>query len=142
MDLVLIERLMKLLEASDLEVLDITEGDMRIRLAKSAGVVAPGAASEAGVSTGHEPPPIEPAGNRHTLAAGIAGTFYRSPSPGAAPFVKIGDSIAEGQQLGIVEAMKMLNPVEADCEGTIADILVADAGSVEPGTALFIIETR
>ena len=70
----------------------------------------------------------------------MAGTFYRSPSPGAPPFVEIGSLVREGEQLGIVEAMKMLNPVEAEHDGIVVAIHIADGSSVEPGTSLFDVE--
>lgn len=138
MDFALIERLMRMLEASSLDELDVTEGGMRIRLAKQKG----GQPSRIlPVATPADNAVPEALSRRATITAGLAGTFYRSPSPGAAPFVEIGTEIGEGDQLAIIEAMKMLNPVEADRGGVIRAILIEDGGSVEPGTALFEIET-
>ena len=133
MDLALIEKLMRMLEQSDLETLDVEEGGMRIRLAK-AGATPDG--SGLPMPASDDPAQV---GSSPILAAGISGTFYAAPSPGAAPFIAIGDSVAEGQQLGIIEAMKLLNPVEADRDGVIAGILVSDGQSVAPGTPLFEI---
>jgi acetyl-CoA carboxylase biotin carboxyl carrier protein len=142
MDLALIEKLMRLLEASDLQELDINHGGTRIRLAKkrSGGAVPEG---EPVVATS-EPPrdtPVEQP-TKHRIIAGMAGTFYRSPSPGAPPFVTEGSKIRDGQQLAIIEAMKMLNPVEADTNGVITRILLKDGASISPGMALFEVEPR
>jgi acetyl-CoA carboxylase biotin carboxyl carrier protein len=141
MDFALIERLMRMLETSSLNELDVTEGGMRIRLAKAKGgasdnvipVAKPAVEAPATPDTGS---------NLSILSAGMAGTFYRAPAPGAEPFVVPGATVTEGQQLAIIEAMKMLNPVEADRNGVVRTIFVEDGGSVEPGTALFEIEAR
>ncbi|HEY0449063.1 acetyl-CoA carboxylase biotin carboxyl carrier protein subunit [Actinophytocola sp.] len=79
--------------------------------------------------------PAEPAGP--TLNAATVGTFYRSPSPGAPPFVAEGDEIAPGQQIAIIEAMKLMLPVEAECGGRIEEVLVGDGEGVEYGQPLF-----
>lgn len=138
MDFELIERLMRMLEQSSLNELDVTEKGMRIRLAKQRG------------ATAGEPPAVEshvadasveavPASDEAVVIAGMAGAFYRAPAPGAAPFVVVGSTVREGDQLAIIEAMKMFNPVEADRAGVIREILIEDGGAVEPGIALFRI---
>ncbi|MDB5523670.1 MAG: fabE [Rhizobium sp.] len=139
MDFALIEKLMRMLEQSSLNELDVTEGGMRIRLARQnrgqpSGILPVARPAEQAVP--------EARSRQAAIAAGMAGTFYRSPSPGAAPFVDIGTEVREGDQLAIIEAMKMLNPVEADRDGVIRTIQIEDGGSVEPGTVLFEIETR
>ena len=142
MDLALIEKLMRLLEASDLQELDVNEGGMRIRLAKKR---SGGAVQEAEPTAAVPPPPRDAPVEQptaHRIIAGMAGTFYRSPSPGAPPFVTEGMAIRDGQQLAIIEAMKMLNPVEADMDGMITRILLGDGDSVSPGTALFEVEPK
>jgi len=137
MDFDAIERLMRMLEQSHLNELDVTEGAMRIRLSKLKTGAAPAAtAAVADTVTAEAPPP--PTATKD-VRAGMAGTFYRSPSPGAAPFVETGARVFEGDQLGIIEAMKLLNPVEAECDGVIAAVHIADGDSVEPGTLLFEI---
>lgn len=139
MDFELIERLMKMLEASELNELDVAENGMRVRLAKQkANGEVQAAPTE--LPFVHYPDNEVPEATFRRIKAGMAGTFYRAPAPGASPFVEVGSSVREGEQLGIVEAMKMLNPVEAECDGVIIAINVADGGSVEPGTALFDIE--
>jgi acetyl-CoA carboxylase biotin carboxyl carrier protein len=128
MDLDLIERLMIMLEKSTLDTLDVTENGMRIRLSKAGTVRETEQAEE--VSQADR----SPAG--HLISAGLTGIFYRAPAPDAAPFAEVGDEIKEGQVLGLIEAMKMLNPVEADRDGMIEAILVANAQPVLPGQPL------
>ncbi|MBD9374030.1 acetyl-CoA carboxylase biotin carboxyl carrier protein [Rhizobium sp. ARZ01] len=142
MDLEVIERLMQMLSSSDVEELDVTEGNLRIRLAKHArGSDTPIASRQNAHSAIPAPISAEAVvgSDLHTIVAGLPGTFYRAPAPGAAPFVDVGDGISDGQQLAIVEAMKMMNPVEADCDGTVLEILLDDAAAVQPGTPLFRI---
>jgi acetyl-CoA carboxylase biotin carboxyl carrier protein len=139
MDFDLIERLMRTLEQSTLNELDVTEGGMRIRLAKQRSNNAGAVPTDLRPTT-HKPTLADPEALGLTIRAGMAGTFYRSPSPGAKPFVEIGSLVKEGDQLGIIEAMKMLNPVEAERDGIVVAIHVADGGSVEPGSALFDVE--
>lgn len=76
----------------------------------------------------------------HKIVAGMIGTFYRAPAPNQPAFVSIGGTVEEGQTLAIVEAMKLLNPIESDRAGRIAEILVPDGASVSTDTALFVIE--
>ncbi|MBE1530498.1 acetyl-CoA carboxylase biotin carboxyl carrier protein [Actinomadura algeriensis] len=80
-------------------------------------------------------------GTTRTLDAPLVGVFYRSPEPGADPFVREGDVLAEGQQVGIVEAMKLMNPMEADLPGRVVEFLVADGESVEYGQPVLVLET-
>ena len=143
MDLVLIEKLMRLLEQSDLQELDVNEGGTRIRLAKRrrGGVVETETRqADEPVSAAPAAEPSEP--RRHHVIAGIAGAFYRSPSPGAPPFVTEGTEVKDGEQLAIIEAMKTFNPVEADIDGVVVRILLADGESVAPGAAMFEIEPK
>ena len=139
MDLAIIERLMQLLQNSEVNELEVSEGNLHIRMSKSVG---------GSTALTHQPQAIdnaepvpEPAAEagKHVIAAGLPGTFYRSPSPDAEPFVSVGDPISDGQQVGIVEAMKMMNPVEADCDGEIVEILAEDGAPVMAGTPLFAV---
>ncbi|MFD1329993.1 acetyl-CoA carboxylase biotin carboxyl carrier protein [Mycoplana ramosa] len=144
MDLEVIERLMQMLSNSDVEEMEVTEGNLRIRLAKGATArsnTTPVASSHNAYSAIQTADAAEAAidSNVHTIVAGLPGTFYRAPAPGTAPFINAGDEIRDGQQLAIVEAMKMMNPVEADCDGTVLEILLDDAAAVQAGTPLFRI---
>jgi acetyl-CoA carboxylase biotin carboxyl carrier protein len=82
--------------------------------------------------------PAQPTG--HTLKSPMVGTFYRAPSPGAPPFVEVGQSVSKGQTLCIIEAMKLLNEIESDASGTVKAILVENGQPVEYGQPLFLIE--
>ncbi len=82
--------------------------------------------------------PQEPAG--HTLKSPMVGTFYRSPSPGASPFVEIGQAVTKGQTLCIIEAMKLLNEIESDTAGVVKAVVAENGQPVEYGQPLFIIE--
>ena len=94
----------------------------------AAAPAAPPAAAEAPAETGH------------VVKSPMVGTFYRAPSPGAKPFVEIGDSIKEGQPICIIEAMKIMNEIEAEVSGVVKEVLVDDAQPVEFGTVLFRVD--
>lgn len=147
MELSFIKRLADIVAHSGLEELDYAEGDARVRLYKHGRVQAPetprattgthGAATERTTST----TPTTPAKTAaHTVRAGLVGTLFLAPAPDQPPFVVPGDVVQEGQPLAIVEAMKMLNAVEADTSGRVVKILVEDGAQVEAGTPLFLIE--
>ena len=142
MDLDLIERLIGLVERSRVTELDYAEGGVRVRIVRGDGTrpsldVHPVAQA---LTAATEPDRItaDP-GAGHTIAAGMPGTFYRAPAPGEPPFVSVGDKVEDGQTLAILEAMKMLNPVEADRPGRILAIPVENGAVVEAGTPLFHI---
>jgi acetyl-CoA carboxylase biotin carboxyl carrier protein len=97
------------------------------------------------VSPGAEEPtydgtPEDPAADEHHVCSPSVGTFYRAPEPGGTPFVEVGDSVAPGQQVGIVEAMKLMLPIEADLAGRVGQILVDDGRPVEFGQRIMTIE--
>lgn len=150
MDLATIERLMQMLENSTLNELEVSENGMRIRLAKTvdrgAGVPtsaalrrdAREAAAAAEIAALMALPEIVDT-DEAVIVAGLSGTFYRAPAPGAEPYAQEGDMIEEGQTVAFVEAMKMLNPVEAPRGGRIVSILVADGEPVTPGTPLILL---
>jgi acetyl-CoA carboxylase biotin carboxyl carrier protein len=142
MDFDLIDRLMRMLEASDLNELDVTEGGMRIRLVKQASEAEFAAAPKSSPAAPATTPTADAPSATRQINAGMAGTFYRAPAPGAKPFVEVGDRVHDGDQIAIIEAMKLLNPVEADCDGVITQILPADGDGVEPGVLLFTIEAE
>jgi acetyl-CoA carboxylase biotin carboxyl carrier protein len=138
MDLDLIERLMRMLEQSGLQELDVNDGGTRIRIAKkrTLGLDDRDANREPDVAPPPEPLPQGP----HRILSGMTGTFYRSSAPGVAPYVNEGSKVVDGQRLGLIEAMKTFNPVECDIAGTVLRILVEDGQSVSPGMPLFEIE--
>lgn len=152
MDLRKIKSLIQLLEESDVAEIEISEGEESVRISRTSSAAVPAPQVHAPVPAAApatapaEPPPDteeEPPGDDlpagHRVVSPMVGTFYSAPSPGAKPFVNVGDQVAEGDTLCIVEAMKMLNRIEADKGGAVRAILVENATPVEYGQALFII---
>ena len=133
-DAELIRALAALLTETGLTEIEYAVGDRRIRVARAAGWTAPlGGSSVPSAAAGS----IEHPG---AVRAPIVGTAYLAPQPGAPPFVRLGDIIAEGQPLLIIEAMKVMNQIRAHRPGRVAQILVADAQPVEYGAVLMLIE--
>jgi acetyl-CoA carboxylase biotin carboxyl carrier protein len=87
-----------------------------------------------------EPEPEEPAAEQHFVRSPIVGTFYQAAEPGTAPFVSVGQTVSAGQQIGIVEAMKLMNRIDADTSGTVVEVLVADGTAVEYDQPLVAVE--
>ena len=145
MDIRKIKKLIEIIEESDIAEIEIIEGEESVRINRYSTAVAPVAVAAAPVAVAlaaapvaSEPVTAEPTG--HAVKSPMVGTFYRSASPGSAPFVEIGHSIKEGETLCIIEAMKILNQIEADKSGVIKQILIENAQPVEYDQALFIIE--
>jgi acetyl-CoA carboxylase biotin carboxyl carrier protein len=150
MDLRKLKTLIDLVSESNVSELEITEAEGKVRIVKGGGTViqqaapaivhAPQAAlAAAAVPVAAAPAPVEaPAG--HIVKSPMVGTFYRSSSPGAKPFVEVGSQIKEGETICIIEAMKILNEIEADKTGTIVKIHCDNGQAVEYGQALFVIE--
>ncbi len=151
MDLRKLKTLIDLVSESGISELEVTEGEGKVRIVKNAPPVyvqqsapyapqfstpAPAAGS---IAAEHAPAPAPAAVEGHVVTSPMVGTFYRSPSPGAEPFVQVGDSVKEGQTLGIIEAMKLLNEIEADQAGVVKEILIENGQAVEYGQQLFII---
>jgi acetyl-CoA carboxylase biotin carboxyl carrier protein len=150
MDLRKLKTLIELVETSGIAELEIQEGEERVRITRAspAAVAQPTvmlqAAPAAPVAAVAAPaPPTEPAvppqPEGHVVKSPMVGTFYRSASPGAKPFVEIGDDVQQGDTLCIVEAMKLMNEIEADATGAIKAILVENGQAVEFGQPLFVI---
>ena len=139
MDLDLIEKLMRMLEQSGLQELDVNDGGTRIRIAKkrTLGLDNADMSREPAIASPSEPVLQGP----HRVLSGMTGTFYRSSAPGVAPYVTEGSKVEDGHRLALIEAMKTFNPVECDVAGTILRILAEDGQSVSPGMPLFEIET-
>ncbi|MFM7485222.1 MAG: acetyl-CoA carboxylase biotin carboxyl carrier protein [Betaproteobacteria bacterium] len=157
MDLRKLKTLIDLVAESDISELEVTEGESKVRIVKSTApaaqnqvVMMPSAAAHAPTAPAHAPAaaavplaaaaPAEAAPSGHIVKSPMVGTFYRASAPGAAAFVDIGSTVKEGDTLCIIEAMKLLNEIDADASGTIRQILVENGQAVEFGQPLFIIE--
>lgn len=151
MDLRKIKTLIDLVEQSGISELEVREGEESVRISRQltaapAPVYAPPPASLAAApapAPAAQPsatPPPPKVDNRHVIKAPMVGTFYRSPSPGAKPFVEVGQTVKAGQVLCIIEAMKMLNQIEADKAGVIAEVFAENEKPVEFDQPLFAIE--
>src|SRR5579863_5127852 len=149
MDIRKIKKLIELLEESGIAEIEIKEGEEAVRISRMPvgaathaapqppAAVVPVAAAPAPVA---EAPSPKPKSNEHVITAPMVGTFYACPSPGAKAFVEIGDEIKVGQVLCIIEAMKMMNQIEADKGGKIASIMARNGDPVEFGQPLFVVE--
>ena len=148
MDLRKLKTLIDLVSDSNVSELEITEAEGKVRIVKSAWVpvAAPAvvAAPQVAAAPVAEAAPVlaeaPAAAAGHAVKSPMVGTFYRSSSPGAAPFVQIGSVVKEGDTLCIVEAMKILNEIESDKSGTVTQILCENGQAVEYGQPLFIVE--
>jgi acetyl-CoA carboxylase biotin carboxyl carrier protein len=153
MDLRKLKTLIELVENSGIAELEIEEGEERVRITRAVAAAAQpmlmappavpvhvnavGAAGPAAAAA-PEPTPPEPAG--HLVKSPMVGTFYRSASPGAKPFVEVGDTVAVGDPLCIIEAMKLMNEIESDQAGVVREILVENGQPVEFGQPLIRVE--
>ncbi len=158
MDLRKIKKLIEMLEESNLSELEIREGEETVRLSRhptngpapvyamappvmaaapsaTAAVAAPSSAPAASETSS----PAAPAVDGDTIRSPMVGTFYAAPSPGADPFVKVGQSVSKGSTLGVIEAMKMFNPIEAERDGVVKAILAENGQPVEFDEPLFVI---
>lgn len=134
----IIRELAELLEETALTEIEIEDGDNRIRVARNAiGSVTVGPAPVAAVQASEPEPAANVAGS---VTSPMVGTVYYASEPGAPPFIKVGDQVAEGQTLLIVEAMKIMNAIPAPHAGKVTSILIPDGQPVEFGEALLVIE--
>ncbi|MCP5149846.1 MAG: acetyl-CoA carboxylase biotin carboxyl carrier protein [Ectothiorhodospiraceae bacterium] len=158
MDIRKVKKLIELLEASDIDELEIREGEESVRLSRHRQAPTP---MPYPIAMGYPPPPAEPAPARepvaaaapepspgepsmpdgHRLTSPMVGTYYASPSPGASAFVDVGTRVKVGDTLCIIEAMKILNQIEADRAGVVVAVLAENGQPVEYGQPLFIIDT-
>ena len=144
-----IRKLVGLLEEKNLSVFELEVEGLKVKIARNAPapvpvlVAAPAPAApatpEEAVAAEAKAQAIEAAKGHHLITSPMVGTFYRAPDPTSAPFVDIGDTVKKGQTLCIIEAMKLMNEIEADVDGTIAEIYVENAKPVEFGQKLFAI---
>ena len=146
MDLRKLKTLIELVETSGIAELEIQEGEERVRITRALAAVPPPAihaavhhAAPPGAVAAPPAPaaPAEPDG--HVVKSPMVGTFYRAASPGSKAFVEVGDAVREGDTLCIVEAMKLMNEIEADASGTVKEILVENGQPVEFGQPLFVL---
>jgi len=149
MDIRKVKKLIELLESSGIAEIEISEGEESVRISRYAQpgpplaqsfVTGPAVSAAPAAATPAEAAPKPSSG--HEITAPMVGTFYASPSPGAKPFVEIGSTVAVGETLCIIEAMKMMNQIEADVGGKIVSILAENGDPVEFGQPLFVIEQR
>ena len=147
MDLRKLKTLIDLVSESNVSELEITEAEGKVRIVKSGGAVVqqympvPVAAPVAGPAPVAAAAPAEAAApTGHLVKSPMVGTFYRASSPGAASFVEVGSQVKAGQPVCIIEAMKIMNEIESDVDGTITKILVENGQPVEYGQPLFVIE--
>ena len=152
MDLRKLKTLIDLVAESDIAELEVTEGESKVKIVKSSALahnqvvmmqpqstqqtVAPTFTPPPGAAPLAPPPPVD---SGHVVKSPMVGTFYRSSAPGSPPFIDIGSQVKDGDTLCIIEAMKLLNEIDADRSGTITKILVENGQPVEFGQPLFII---
>ena len=163
MDIRKVKKLIELLDESGIAEIEITEGEESVRISRHSSlpaaapiaaapiVAAPAVAAPpptaAPAPTAAEPAPAAPAAveeeeEGYPVTSPMVGTFYSAPSPGSPPFVQVGDKVNEGDTLCIVEAMKMMNQIEADVTGTVKSIRAQNGDAVEYGQVLFVIDQR
>ncbi|MFC5511396.1 acetyl-CoA carboxylase biotin carboxyl carrier protein [Massilia jejuensis] len=153
MDLRKLKTLIDLVAESDIAELEVTEGESKVRIVKSSAAPqgqmmmmpsgmqqysAPAAAAAPAVAAAPSAP-VPAVETGHVVKSPMVGTFYRSSAPGAAAFVEVGSTIKEGDTLCIIEAMKLLNEIDADVSGVVTKILVENGQPVEFGQPLFVI---
>lgn len=151
MDLRKLKTLIDLVSESNVSELEITEAEGKVRIVKGGGAVVqqmvaapmmaqPMAAVPVAAAPAAEAAPAAAAITGHSVKSPMVGTFYRAAAPGGKPFVEIGAQVKEGETLCIIEAMKILNEIEADKSGTVTRVLAENGQPVEYGQPLFVIE--
>lgn len=146
MDIRKVKKLIEMLEESSLAEIEINEGEESIRISRASSTIpvaaapAPVAAAPAAAPVAVATEPVSSVPEGHAVKSPMVGSFYRSSSPGAQPFVEVGQQVNVGDTLCIIEAMKMLNEIESDKAGVVKAILKENAQPVEYGEPLFIIE--
>ncbi len=155
MDIRKVKKLIELLDESGIAEIEITEGDDSVRISRTSAGFAPPAPiyappvqadvpplSSAAPDTAAAAPVAADDSEGFKVTAPMVGSFYAASSPGAAPFVQVGDQVNEGDTLCIIEAMKMMNQIDAEVAGTIKSIRVQNGDPVEYGQTLFVIDQR
>ena len=147
MDLRKLKKLIDLVQESGIAELEITEGEEKVKIVKGGAVVnmpalalaAPTEARPASLAAPTAAAEADAGQEGHVVKAPMVGTFYRSPSPDAKAFVEVGQAVKEGDTICIIEAMKLMNEIEADASGSVKAILVENGQPVEYGQPLFIL---
>ena len=147
MDLRKLKKLIDLVQESGISELEVTEGEEKVRIAKHLAahavahqpIYAPPPAAIAAPETPGDASDASTLPEGHVVKSPMVGTFYRASAPGAAPLVEVGQSVAVGDRLCIIEAMKLMNEIEADTAGVIKAVLIENAQPVEFGQPLFVI---
>ena len=152
MDIRKVKKLIELLDESGIAEIEISEGEDSVRISRysqnapaapvAMSYTAPPAAPAAAAPAAAEIAPAEPEEEGFLVPAPMVGTFYAASSPGAAPYVQVGDRVNEGDTLCIIEAMKMMNQIDADVSGVIKSIRVQNGEAVEYGQTLIVIDQR
>ncbi|MBU2677345.1 MAG: acetyl-CoA carboxylase biotin carboxyl carrier protein [Gammaproteobacteria bacterium] len=155
MDIRKVKKLIELLDESGIAEIEITEGEESVRISRyspNAPVAAPAAApvaapvaapaATAAPAQVEAPAPVEVEEDGYEVTSPMVGTYYAASSPGAAPYVQVGDRVNEGDTLCIIEAMKMMNQIETDVSGMIKSIRIQNGEPVEFGQTLFVIDQR
>jgi len=151
MDIRKVKKLIELLEESGIAELEINEGEESVRISRYGSTPTPAPVSYATAPVAPAPAAPAPTATEessdedslpsgHVVKSPMVGTYYSASSPGSKPFVSVGDSVTEGETVCIVEAMKILNQIEADVSGIVKAVLVENAQPVEYGQPLMIIE--
>jgi acetyl-CoA carboxylase biotin carboxyl carrier protein len=151
MDIRKVKKLIELLDESGIAEIEITEGEESVRISRHSPhtptpmamhMAPPPAAPTAPPAAAVSAPVADAEEDGHPVKAPMVGTFYTSSSPGSPPFVQVGDRVKEGDTICIIEAMKMMNQIEADVAGTIKSIRAQNGDPVEYGQTLFVIDQR
>ena len=152
MDIRKVKKLIELLDESGIAEIEITEGEDSVRISRyssnvvGAAISHPPTPAPAAAAAAPQPAAPQPAAelddDGYGVTAPMVGTFYSAPSPGSPAFVQVGDRVSEGDTLCIIEAMKMMNQIEADVSGTIKSIRAQNGDPVEYGQILFVIDQR
>ena len=154
MDIRKVKKLIELLDESGIAEIEITEGEESVRISRYAqgvpaaapvAMAAPAAAAPAALAPAQAAAPVaaaEPEEDGFEVTAPMVGTFYAASSPGAAPYVQVGDRVNEGDTLCIIEAMKMMNQIEADVSGMVKSIRLQNGEPVEFGQTMIVIDQR
>ena len=150
MDIRKVKKLIELLEESGIAEIEIKEGEEAVRISRMptgayathapAPIMMPAPVAAAPAIAAPVEAPAKPRANEHVVTAPMVGTFYAAPTPGAKAFVDIGDEVKAGQVLCIIEAMKMMNQIEADKGGRVTSVMAQNGDPVEFGQPLFVIE--